>query len=253
MRVLVTNDDGIGARGLQVLAERLSALGEVTIVAPAVERSAIGHAITLYEPLRVEKFFVGDRFFGYSVTGTPADCVKIAVRALMPQPPDIVFSGINPGTNIGTNAVYSGTVSAAIEGAILGYPAVAVSLAAFKNINYDVAAEFSVTIAEKILKDPLPPETLLNINIPNCTKEKIKGVNITNLGARKYKNSFIERIDPRGQSYYWLGGEVIDGKDKEGSDIYSVKDDFIAITPIHFDLTKFELIEKVKKWNIKIK
>jgi 5'-nucleotidase len=253
LNILITNDDGIFAEGIYKLACALDKIAKVYIVAPDRQRSATGHAITMHEPLRAEKVKFFDKDFdAWAVSGTPTDCVKLAIEALLSEKIDIVFSGINKGPNLGTDVLYSGTVSAAIEGAILGYPAVAVSLAAFKNVNYDAAAKFSITVAEKILKNPLPPDTLLNINVPNCKEEEIQGVNITNLGARKYKNSFIERIDPRGQSYYWLGGEVIDAKDNEGSDIHGVKNNCIAVTPIHFDLTKFDLIEEVKKWNMEI-
>ncbi|QZY56882.1 5'/3'-nucleotidase SurE [Crassaminicella profunda] len=253
MKILITNDDGIFAEGIYKLACALDKIGEVYIVAPDRQRSATGHAITMHEPLRAEKIKFFDKdFHAWAISGTPTDCVKLAIESLISEKIDIVFSGINKGPNLGTDVLYSGTVSAAIEGAILGYPAVAVSLADFKNVNYDVAAEFSCIVAEKILKNPLPPDTLLNVNIPNCQKENIKGVNVTTLGARKYKNSFIERIDPRGQSYYWLGGEVIDAKNNEGSDIDSIKNNCITVTPIHFDLTKFDLIEQVDKWNMKI-
>ncbi|QEK12188.1 5'/3'-nucleotidase SurE [Crassaminicella thermophila] len=254
MKILITNDDGIYAEGIYKLACSLKRMGNIYVVAPDRQRSATGHAITMHEPLRAEKIKFFDKDFdAWAVSGTPTDCVKLAIEALVKEKIDIVFSGINKGPNLGTDVLYSGTVSAAIEGAILGYPAVAVSLADFKNVNYDVAAEFCCIVADIISKNPLPPDTLLNINIPNCKKENIKGVDVTTLGVRKYKNSFIERIDPRGQSYYWLGGEVIDEKNNEGTDIYSIKNNCISITPIHFDLTKFDLIEQVKKWNIQIK
>lgn len=254
MNILITNDDGIYAQGIYKLACALNKIANIYIVAPDRQRSATGHAITMNEPLRAEKvkFFDTD-FDAWAISGTPTDCVKLGIEALITEKIDIIFSGINNGPNLGTDVLYSGTVSAAIEGAILGYPAVAVSLADFKDIDYDYASEFCNLLAEKSLNNPLPPDTLLNVNIPNCKKEELNGVNITTLGVRKYKNSFIERIDPRGQSYYWLGGEIIDEKNHEGTDIHSIKNNYISITPIHFDLTKFDLIEQVKKWNIKIK
>lgn len=253
MKILVTNDDGIYAQGIYKLATALHKLGEVFIVAPDRQRSATGHAITMHDPLRAEKIKFFDKDFNaWSINGTPTDCVKLGIEALMKDKPDIVFSGINKGTNLGTDVLYSGTVSAAIEGAILGCPSVAVSLSDGKDLNYDYAAEFCSYLVPKILQNPLPEDTLLNINIPNCKKENIKGVNITTLGVRKYKNSFVERIDPRGQSYYWLGGEIIEGNNKAGTDIYSLKNNNISITPIHFDLTKFELIEQLNNWKMEL-
>ncbi|TCO79797.1 5'/3'-nucleotidase SurE [Marinisporobacter balticus] len=253
MNILITNDDGIYAQGIYKLACALDNIANIYVVAPDRQRSATGHAITMHEPLRAEKIKFFDKDFqAWAISGTPTDCVKLAIEALIPEKINIVFSGINKGPNLGTDVLYSGTVSAAIEGAILGYPAVAVSLADFKDVDYNYAAEFCMSLAKKILDNPLPEDTLLNVNIPNCKKETLKGVNITTLGVRKYKNSFIERIDPRGQSYYWLGGEIMDEKNHEGTDIHSIKNDAISITPIHFDLTKFDLIEQVKKWNIEI-
>ncbi|MDF2547891.1 MAG: surE [Anaerosolibacter sp.] len=253
MRILVTNDDGIYAEGIYKLASALEKVGEVWVVAPDRQRSATGHAITMHDPLRAEKVNLFDKSFpAWSINGTPTDCVKLAIEALMDKKPDIVFSGINKGPNMGTDVLYSGTVSAAIEAAILGIPAVAVSLADHENVNYEYAAEFSASIVDKVLSNPLPPDTLLNINVPNCSKENLNGVKITTLGVRKYKNAFIERIDPRGQVYYWLGGEIVDYHNEEGTDIHSVQNNHISITPIHFDLTKFDLIEKLNHWHIKL-
>lgn len=251
MRILVTNDDGIYAEGIYRLALALSSIGDVLIVAPDRQRSATGHAITVHKPLRAEKvkFFDTD-FTAWAVNGTPSDCVKLAIEALIKEEVDMVFSGINLGPNLGTDVLYSGTVSAAIEGAILGYPSVAVSLAAFKELNYDAAAQFSCILAKKIMQHGLPLDTLLNVNVPNCSYEEIKRIDITTLGVRKYKNAFVERTDPRGQTYYWLGGQILDVKHKEGTDIFSVNDGAISITPIHFDLTKFDFIQELKKWGI---
>lgn len=253
LKILITNDDGIYAEGIYKLACALERIGDVFVVAPNRQRSATGHAITMHEPIRAEKIKFFDKDFdAWSISGTPADCVKLGIQALMKEKPDIVFSGINNGPNLGTDVLYSGTVSAAMEGAILGYSAVAVSLAAFEHLHYDYASEFCGLLAEKIVQDPLPPDTLLNVNIPNCKKQDLKGVKATTLGVRKYKNSFIERIDPRGQSYYWLGGEILDEKKDEGTDIYSIQNNYVSITPIHFDLTKFDLIKEIEKWSTHI-
>ena len=250
MRILVTNDDGIAAKGLHVLAGALGKFGEVTIVAPAVERSAIGHAITLYEPLRVEKFCVNDKFFGYSVNGTPADCVKIAVRAIMEEPPDIVLSGINPGTNIGTNAIYSGTVSAAIEGSIMGVTSLAISTTAEDNPDYDFAAEIALKLVRKILKNSLPEDLLLSVNIPDLPSDQIKGIAITRQGKSKYHEYFDKRVDPQKREYYWLGGEMTNVENGEDVDFTAIKNGYISVTPLHYDLTNYRVIDQLKDWNI---
>ncbi len=253
MKILITNDDGIYAKGIYQLAYELQKISDVFIVAPDRQRSATGHAITMHKPLRSKNIKIFDKNFNaWSINGTPADCVKFAIESLLEEKPDLIFSGINSGPNLGTDVLYSGTVSAAIEGAILGYPSVAVSLASFDDLDYTYAAKFCCLLAEKMIKNELPKETLLNVNIPNCKEEHIKGVNITRLGVRKYKNSFIKRIDPRGQPYYWLGGEIIDEKIDDQTDIYSIKNNYISVTPIHFDLTEFNFIEPLKKWDINI-
>ncbi len=253
MKILITNDDGIFAEGLFKLACSLEKIAEIFIVAPDRQRSATGHAITMHDPIRASKVKLLDRDFeAWSVSGTPADCVKLGVEVLLQDQPDLIFSGINSGANLGTDVLYSGTVSAAIEGAILGFPSIAVSLADFSQFDYDYAAEFSATLARKMIENKLPPDTLLNVNVPNCKKEEIKDVKITTLGVRKYKNSFIERTDPRGQVYYWLGGEIVDEDHPEETDLYCVKNKSISITPIHFDLTKFNLIRELETWNIRL-
>ncbi|AOT68114.1 5'/3'-nucleotidase SurE [Geosporobacter ferrireducens] len=253
MKILITNDDGIFAEGILKLACSLEKIAKIFIVAPDRQRSATGHAITMHEPIRASKVKLLDRNFeAWSVSGTPTDCVKLGIEVLLRERPDLIFSGINSGANLGTDVLYSGTVSAAIEGAILGFPSAAVSLADFSELDYDYAAEFSLTLAKKMMENKLPPDTLLNVNVPNCKKEEIRGVSITTLGVRKYKNSFIERIDPRGQAYYWLGGEIVDEDHLEGSDLYCVKNKMISITPIHFDLTKFNLIRDLESWNISL-
>lgn len=253
MKILVTNDDGIFAEGIYKLAKNLSKKHEVFVVAPDRQRSATGHAITMHHPLRAQqiKFFDTD-ISAWSVDGTPSDCIKLALEAILSEKPDFVISGINDGPNLGTDVLYSGTVSAAIEGAIHGIKSMAISMAYTKNIDFDIGAEFAYEMVEKFSEKSLPNDTLLNINIPDCKKNDIPGAKITSLGIRKYKNSFIERVDPRGQSYYWLGGEVIEEAQDENSDIKCVKDKYISVTPIHYDLTKYDLIETIEKWDIKL-
>ncbi|WIF94723.1 5'/3'-nucleotidase SurE [Caminicella sporogenes] len=252
MKVLVTNDDGIFAEGIYKLAKKLSEKFDVYVVAPDRQRSATGHAITMHHPLRVNKvkFFDTD-ILAWAVNGTPTDCVKLGIEAILDIKPDIIISGINDGPNLGTDVLYSGTVSAAIEGAIHGFKSLAISMVSKKDIDYDFGADFSLKIAEKLLEKELPNNTLLNINIPDCSRQEVKGIKVTTLGIRRYKNSFIKRIDPRGQEYYWLGGEIVKEIQNETSDIACVEDNYISITPIHFDLTKFEAIEEIKKWDLK--
>lgn len=254
MKVLLTNDDGIFAEGLQVLARHFEKIAETYVVAPDHEQSAAGHSITMHRPLRAEKvkFLHSPDLPAWAVNGTPADCVKLAVEAVLPVKPDLIVSGINRGANLGTDVLYSGTVSAAIEGAILGYPAIAVSLTEYKDPVYDAAAEFVCTLAKTIIEKKLPPDTLLNVNVPGCPKEELKGMAVTRLGVRQYKNAFEERKDPRGRAYYWLAGELVDGEEGEDTDVAAIKRCAVSVTPIHFDLTDRQLLKKLKDWKIEL-
>lgn len=246
MHILVTNDDGITAPGIRALAKALQPLGRVTVVAPDRERSATGHAITVHQPLRVRRYadFPADE--AYSVDGTPADCVKIAVEALTLDSFDLVVSGINRGPNLGTDVLYSGTVSAAIEGAILGLPAIAVSLADHRDSGFEEAAEFAAKLARTWRFTELPPDTLLNVNWPQSTA---KDVRVTTLGRRRYSNTFERRQDPWGRDYFWMGGEVIIDETPD-TDVWAISNGYASVTPIHFDLTNYKLIQQVREWNI---
>lgn len=246
MHILVTNDDGILAPGIRALSAGLSRLGQVTIVAPDRERSATGHAITVHSPLRVKRISGLPGHAAYAVNGTPADCVKLALEGLKIDRPDLVVSGINRGPNLGTDVLYSGTVSAAIEAALLGLPAIAVSLADFRETDYEEAASFAALIAERWHHKRLPPDTLLNVNWPRTTA---RGVKITVLGHRRYENIFDLRTDPWGREYYWLGGAAINDEAPE-SDVWAVENGFASVTPIHFDLTNYRLISEVQSWEI---
>lgn len=246
MHILITNDDGILAPGIRALAEGLCKLGKVTIVAPDRERSATGHAITVHSPLRVKRVAGLPSEDAYSVDGTPADCVKIAIEALRIDRPHLVVSGINRGPNLGTDVLYSGTVSAAIEAALLGIPAIAVSLADFRDTGYEDAARFAARVACTWHHKQLPPDTLLNVNWPRC---KAMGVKVTTLGQRKYSNTFEMRTDPWGREYYWMGGEAVNDETPE-TDVWAVENGYASITPIHFDLTNYRLITEVRSWNI---
>lgn len=246
MHILVTNDDGIQAPGIRALALELSQLGQVTVVAPDRERSATGHAITVHSPLRVRRHGDFPAVEAYAVDGTPADCVKIAVEALPLDKFDLVVSGINRGPNLGTDVLYSGTVSAAVEAAILGLPAIAISLADFRDAGFEAAAKFAAKLAHTWRSRELPPDTLLNVNWP---PNEAKGVIITTLGRRRYSNTFEKRRDPWGREYFWMGGEV-EADETPNTDVWAVTNGYASVTPIHFDLTNYRLISEVQNWNI---
>lgn len=251
MRILLTNDDGIYAAGIHALLPALSEIGDVSIVAPDRERSATGHGITVHHPLRVQRYCIpNSNVCAWMVDGTPADCVKIAIQALLPVKPDLVVSGINLGSNLGTDVLYSGTVSAAVEGVILGVPAVAVSLTEFKNADFTCAAEVAKGVILKMLKNGLPPNTLLNINVPPGQAKDMKGIAVTKLGNRQYENTFDRREDPRGRVYYWLGGDVVDVDNDPDSDIAAVEDGYISVSPVHFDLTNYRIMSQIEKWQM---
>ena len=251
MKVLLTNDDGINSQGIIILAQEMSKIATVAVVAPDRERSATAHAITMHKPLRTQKVSIpGCDAKGWMVNGTPSDCVKLAMDVLLDFSPDMVLSGINRGYNLGTDVIYSGTVSAAIEAAIQGVPAVALSVAESEQTCFNYPAMFAVRLCQQISNQVFPQDTLLNINVPCLSEEDILGAYITHLGVRKYENTFEQRRDPRGKSYYWMAGRPIDDLNNIGSDVWAVKNRYISITPVQFDLTKYSIIEKIKNWNI---
>ncbi|NLZ54333.1 MAG: 5'/3'-nucleotidase SurE [Thermoanaerobacteraceae bacterium] len=251
MNILITNDDGINSAGLITLAQEISKIADVTVVAPDRERSATANAITMHKPLRVEKVDIpGCEALGYMVNGTPSDCVKLALEALLDCTPDLVLSGINRGSNLGTDVIYSGTVSAAIEAALSDISAIALSVASYENVEFNYAANFAKNLCQQISNKVFPKDTLLNVNIPYTQPEKIAGIAVTHLGTVRYKNSFERRTDPRGRAYYWLAGEVIQDTNDKGSDVWAIKNNFISITPILLDLTKYDIIETIKEWNL---
>lgn len=252
MRVLLTNDDGISAEGLQVMARDFLTFAETYVVAPDHEQSATGHAITMHRPLRAEpmKFLHSPALSAWAVNGTPSDCVKLAVEAILPVKPDLVVSGINRGANLGTDVLYSGTVSAAIEGVILGIPAIAVSLAEYEEPHFEYASDFVCRLSRVLFEKKPGSDMLLNINVPGCNRDMIKGISITRLGVRQYKNAFEQRKDPRGRTYYWMAGELVDTKEGDDTDAVAIKNCRISVTPIHFDLTNYGLINNLKEWTI---
>lgn len=246
--ILVTNDDGVRSPGLQVLAEHARALGDVYVVAPASEQSGVGHSLTLLHPMRINE--LEPRVI--AVEGTPTDCVLLAYHRLLPEKPALVFSGINHGYNLGDDVTYSGTVSAAFEATLLGMPAIAVSTGRDgKKIHYDVAAKFAIKIARRALKEKLPADTLLNVNVPNLPAAKIKGVEVTRTGRCAYGDVIVEKKDPRGRAYFWIGTNDTQWDKAGGTDHEAIHNDRISITPIHLDLTNHSAIEKIKDWKMK--
>ena len=248
-RILLTNDDGFRAAGLAALAAALDAVGEVVVVAPDRERSAVGHAITMVDPLRAwEEKLPGGRNV-WAVDGTPADCVKIGVRALMVPPPALVFSGINLGGNAGTNVIYSGTVSAATEATILGYKAAAFSLNTYHDPDFGPAAAFAARLARAMLDAALPAGVLLNVNVPAVPAADIKGVRVTRQSDFAVDDRYEERHDPRGRRYFWLAAErMVGAKPKEDDDITALAENYISITPLRYDLTAEAARERIAAW-----
>lgn len=249
--ILVTNDDGIHAEGLFALKTSLDRVGNVHVVAPDRPRSASSHSITLHKPLRVSKVRLPDGSHGYSTNGTPSDCISLGVMDVVDGKVGLVVSGINWGPNLGWDLTYSGTVSAAMEAAILGIPAFAVSVASYEeDISFDVTAGFAAYLAAMLLEHPLPPDTLINVNVPNQPADCINGVEITRQGRRRYFGKLDKRIDPMGRAYYWLGGDVQTEELEEGTDVKAIACDRISVTPVHLDLTGHVAFEELRKWGI---
>lgn len=263
MKLLISNDDGIFAQGIRTLANTLAAAEhQITVVCPDRERSATGHGLTLHKPIRAEqiKSVFHPAVQAWACSGTPSDCVKLALGALLGDPPDMVLSGINHGSNLGTDVLYSGTVSAAMEGVIEGIPSVAFSLTSFSSQDFQPAANFAKVLLEQIQDSPLPNATLLNVNVPAVSEAEIAGAIITRQGVRRYVDLFEKRIDPRGKTYYWLAGEVLEdvGEPKlesveslklEGvnadlawfeqipTDVQAIRQNYITMTPLQYNLT----------------
>jgi 5'-nucleotidase len=272
MKILVSNDDGIFATGIRALANALAeADHQVTVVCPDRERSATGHGLTLHKPLRAEPIdtIFDARVQAWACSGTPADCVKLALDALLDTPPDLVLSGINQGANLGTDVLYSGTVSAAMEGVLEGISSIAFSLASFGFRQFQPASEFACRLVEQVNRHPLTMPVLLNVNIPPLEAEAIKGVVTARLGMRRYFDLFEKRIDPRGQTYYWLAGEVLEEGDTDmpqcnwpdGINVFmstlqqqfpidakAIRNGFITITPLQYDLTAYGGLSYLEHW-----
>lgn len=249
--ILLTNDDGIFAPGLYALYLAIREIADVAVVAPVSEKSAVGHAITISDPLRVFDFEKNGHIFGHAVNGTPADCVKIAYFALLERKPDLVISGINYGSNTGINVIYSGTVSAATEGTILGIPSFAMSLTTFKDAKFDYAAKFAAGMVAKIFAHGLPKGVFLNINVPNVSEAEIKGVAITRMSAEMYDDRYDKRIDPRNHVYYWLTGTKVEIDQGLETDDGAIRHNYVSVTPIHYDLTRHDFMQALQQWDLK--
>ncbi|MAV96617.1 MAG: 5'/3'-nucleotidase SurE [Candidatus Marinimicrobia bacterium] len=242
-KILITNDDGILSQGIYALWEAMNDIGETFIAAPSSEQSASSHSLTLSSPLRVEILERKNGFKGWSINGTPVDCVKIAIRSLMKKSPDILVSGVNHGANLGNNIIYSGTVSAATEGMIMGVPSIAISLASYETDNYDVVKKYAKNIVTNVLDHGLPQDTLLNVNVPYCKLKEIRGLKITSQGNQYFIDEYEKRIDPRNSEYYWIKGQMIDEDQSIDYDGKAIQENYVSVTPIHFKLTN-ELYKK---------
>ncbi|MGZ3536314.1 MAG: 5'/3'-nucleotidase SurE [Thermodesulfobacteriota bacterium] len=245
--ILVTNDDGIHSKGIITLVKALREIGDVFTVAPDVEQSAVAHSLTLHRPLRVEKI----RRNFYAVDGTPADCVHLGVNTILPKRPRLIVSGINKGGNLGDDIIYSGTVSAAFEGTLLGIPSFAISLVSRSHFKFDVAARFALRMARSIIGRGLPKNTFLNINVPNLGEKEIKSYQITHQGRLIHNgDEVVEKVDPRGRKYYWIGGGQLVFEKGRNTDVEAISKSCISITPLNLDLTNYSSIRELKKWNI---
>ena len=246
MRILLSNDDGIHSAGLKALHEALKDEHEVVVVAPDRERSAAGHSLTLHHPLRVVEVSPG----WFSVDGTPTDCVHLALNGLLPEPkPEMVVAGINMGANLGSDITYSGTVAAAFEGTLSGVPAVAVSLASQGPFEFGPAAEFSAELVRKVGHHGLPDNTLLNVNVPDLPRDRIRGVHVTRQGKSVYGEAIVEKVDPRGRKYFWIGNGSAEWDPQGDTDLDAVEEGVISITPLHLNLTNEEAHQELMKWS----
>lgn len=251
--ILVTNDDGVEAPGLLTLKRALDEVGETVVFAPDHNWSAAGHTKTMHKPLRVAYAELDDGSPVYTTNGAPSDCIALALLGILDREPDLVASGINNGPNLGHDITYSGTVAAAMEAVIFGLPALSVSLDTYEAPEpaaLQAAASFAAKLASAVLERGLPPGHLLNVNAPNRPADELAGVEITRLGRRVYQDVLIERTDPRGRPYYWIGGDAPTGFDEEGTDIGAVSQGKISVTPIHLDMTASDLTAEIERWDL---
>ena len=236
--ILVTNDDGVRAPGLRLLAEALAPLGQVEVYAPESQQSAVGHSVSLHKPLRVNALEPG----WHMVDGTPTDCVMLAVRSLLGRRPDLVVSGVNPGANLGDDVTYSGTVAGAFEGMLLGLPAIAVSDVSYRPIHMGTAARVGARVAAYVLAHGLPEDTVLNVNVPDVPYEELQGVAVTRMGRRNYHDEIVRREDPRGGAYYWIGGDEPAHVRESGTDFEAIEQGQVSVTPLQRDITHHAML-----------
>lgn len=250
--ILVSNDDGITAPGIKNLVESVKKLGDVVVVAPDSPQSGMGHAITISKPLRLQKMPIfGDEVVSYQCSGTPADCVKLALDIVVDRKPDLLVSGINHGSNSSINVIYSGTMSAAVEGAIDGLNAIGFSLQDFSfEADFTVSSLVAEQVAKKVLEEGLDDGVLINVNIPKISLEQYKGMKICRQARAKWQEEFDEREDPNGRKYYWLTGKFIDLDQGDDTDVWALKNGFVSVVPTQFDLTAYKAFDTLKLWNI---
>lgn len=250
--ILVTNDDGINSPGLSTLAHALEPLGRVTVLAPDHNWSTSGHVKTLHKPLRARLTQLPDGTPAYSSDGAPSDCVALALLGLIPEKVDLCVSGINAGANLGNDVTYSGTVTAAMEAVISGVPGIAVSLDLPEDqvepCDFSPSGKIAARVARLVMEHGLPPDSLLNVNVPSLAYDELRGVVVTRLGLRVYRDELVRRLDPRGKPYYWIGGPPPTGISEEGSDFWAVTQGYVSVTPIHLDLTDHDSIALLNDW-----
>ena len=246
--ILASNDDGIHAEGLRTLVAALKPLGEVTVIAPDREQSATSHSLTLHRPLRVRSTADGI----LSVDGTPTDCVLLGVHGFLKRPPALVVSGINHGPNMGNDVLYSGTVAAASEGAFLGIPSIAFSLASWDSRDFSAAGRVAHDLVKRLLGRGIPRGMCLNVNIPPLPYEKLRGMKVARLGKRVFRDVIVEKKDPRGKTYYWIGGEDPTWEQDEASDFHAVSEGYVSVTPLTFELTDYKGIVELEAMGMSI-
>ncbi len=250
LHILISNDDGIDSLGIFALVQEIKKIADVTVIAPDKQQSAVGHAITMNYPLRAVPFHKNGQLFGYAVEGTPADAVKLGVRSLMKTKPDMILSGINHGSNTAINIIYSGTVSAATEGTILGIPSIAISLTTYGESDFSYAAKFARNLVLLVAEKGLPEGTLLNVNVPAVAENEIAGVLLTRQGKSTWDDTFDVRRDPANREYFWLTGKMNVIDTETDADQIAIQNRFVSVTPIHYDLTDRVMLDQMKAWNI---
>jgi 5'-nucleotidase len=252
MYILVTNDDGIDSPALLSLKQALDKVGETVVFAPDHNWSAAGHPKTMHKPLRADAVWLPDGSQAFSSSGAPSDCVALAILGVVERKPDLIVSGINLGANLGYDVFYSGTVAAAVEGVINGIPSIALSIDAFEPIDTDGPSRFAARLVQYIAYHGLPADMFLNVNFPALRWSEVSGVTITRLGRRVYGDELVSRADPRGRSYYWIGGGPPGGVPDRGTDIWAVTNGYVSVAPVHLDMTAYQFREDLRRWNIQL-